>query len=81
MTEYETPPSGAAQELLDNAYLSDLLSELETAEMRKSVLGGFDDHDIRTKAALRFGMLQDLRRELARRAAGTPVTPPKSKRP
>lgn len=80
MDEYKTPPSGAAQELLDNQHLSDLLDELEGNEMRAAVSGGFDDHDARTIASIRFDAYQTLRSELARQAAGVPAPAPKSGR-
>ena len=68
--EFDTPPSGEAQALLDSELLSQILAELESDAMEKGVNANPSDDETRRVGMTMVRAIRDLKSQLESLAKG-----------
>lgn len=75
MAEFETAPSGAAQQLLNNALLNEILDDMERSALETAVNAPVSDDEQRRVSTMEVRAIRSLRKQLETRAAGTTKPP------
>ncbi len=75
LAEFETPPSGAAQQLLSNPLLNEILDEMERGAVEAAVNAPLSDDEQRRVSTMEVRAIRSLRSQLEIRAAGTTKQP------
>ncbi|MBT8152745.1 hypothetical protein KMP13_02300 [Epibacterium ulvae] len=75
MAEFDTAPSGVAQQLLNNPLLGTILDDMERAAIEAAVNAPVSDDEQRRVSAMEVRVIRSLRKQLETRAAGTTKPP------
>lgn len=73
--DYERPPNGEAQMLLDNALLQQIFTEMEASAIETCVNAPNSDDETRREAALEARVIRSLKQKLITLAEGKAKLP------